>query len=351
MPNPRSTSAAEPKLPRTLHLALFAIGLLWALAARVGAGSAAQGISHVLHAEVLRPLLNQLFLLVLLPTGFTALNWVAQRNGSFRATNALPVRSTSGQEWHTGAALGWALVLVALLPMMLAGDLQPQFWLAPRAWGLTILSLFTLFFGALAVEIAFRGFLFRNLIAVAGPTLATLLLSLVFAFSVTSTLNTSPFSFLVSLLLGILFCAAYLRTHALWFGWGLRFGWTASMAVLFGLPVAGSVDYPSVVATEGTGRIWLTGGAYGPEGALFTLLVVLAGLFGLYRLTRDYAWSYTHPVITSGGYPMEVAPPAAHVAMEAAAPPPPLVQILGATPTQPSTAHEINQHLRDNESR
>ena len=329
---PEPKTFPEPKIPRSLHLALFAIGLLWLLASRVGAESAAQGIARLLRADVLRPLLNQLFLLVLLPTGFTALNWVAMRKGSIRETNALTFRGSASREWQKGLALGWALVLLALLPMVLAGDLHPEFWSTPRAWGLAVLALATLFVGSLVTEIAFRGFLFRRLIAAIGPAAAALLLSVIFALSSTSMLNTTPFSFVVSLLAGLLFALAYLRTHALWLGWGLRFGWLAAMGLFFGLPLAGSVDAASVVATESSGRVWLTGGAYGPEGALLTAFVMVAGMFALYRLTRDYAWQYTHAPIVAGGYPMDIPPPAAHAAMEAASPPP-LVQILGATPT------------------
>lgn len=338
----------ERKLPRSLHLALFAIGLLWLLAARVGADSAAQGIAHALRTDVVRPLLYQIFLLILLLTGFTAMNWLATRNGSIRSTNALPARPTAPREWQTGAALGWGLVLLAILPMVVAGALHPQFWLAPRAWGLLVLSLLALFVGSLATELAFRGFLFQRLIAAIGPTAALLILTGIYAFTSTPPGNATSNSFLNSLMIGLLFSLAYLRTHALWLGWGLRFGWLASMGVLFGLPLSGSIDFSSVVATDSSGRIWLTGGAYGPEGALLTVLVLLAGILILYKLTRDYAWQYTHPPIVPGGYPLDVPPPAAHAAMEAAAPPP-LVQILGTTSTAMSSGLVAPSFLPMNE--
>lgn len=325
---------ARQTAPRSLEFALFAIGLLWLLASRSGADSAAQGISRALHADALRPLLGQVFLLVLLTTGFTALHWLATRNGSIRQANALPTRPTAAREWQKGAALGWGLLLVAIVPMAVVGDLHPQFWLAPKAWGTALLSLATLFLGALATEMAFRGFLYRRLMDATGPVVGTILLSGVYAFVVTSPLNNTPFSFLVAFVGGLLFSVAYLRTHALWVGWGLRFGWLASMGVLFGLPLSGSADFASVVATDSSGQTWLTGGPYGPDGALFTGFVLLAGIFALYPLTREYAWNFTHEEIVPGGYPMDVPPPAAHRAMEAAPAPPQLVQILGATPVQ-----------------
>jgi hypothetical protein len=114
----------------------------------------------------------------------------------------------------------------------------------------------------------------------------------------------------------------------------MRFAWIASMGILFGLPVAGSVDYSTLIQTTVAGRTGLTGGDYGPEGALLTAVALLIGLVVLVRSTRDYAWNYTHAPIVPGGYPMDIAPPAAHTAMEEAqqARAPELVQILPTTP-------------------
>ena len=81
----------------------------------------------------------------------------------------------------------------------------------------------------------------------------------------------------------------------------------------------------SVVLSNAHGPLWLTGGDYGPEAALFTGFASIAGIVVLIRVTRDYAWNYTHAPVIPGGYPMDVAPPPAHAAIEqqAAARPPP----------------------------
>jgi hypothetical protein len=148
--------------------------------------------------------------------------------------------------------------------------------------------------------------------------------------------------------MGVLFSSAYLRTHALWVGWGMHFAWNAATGVLIGLPVASDTTYGSLVTTNVTGPAWFSGGVYGPEGAAVTLFVLLAALAVLYRMTRGYAWEYTHPPIVAMGYPMTVAPPAAHTAMEesAAAQPGPLVQILSTTSMSSSTLPVIDEHLR-----
>ena len=81
------------------------------------------------------------------------------------------------------------------------------------------------------------------------------------------------------------------------------------MGLLFGLPVAGSTDLSSIIQSFAAGRRSITGGAFGPEAASFTLLVLLLALIPLVRLTRDFAWNYTHKPIVPAGYPMDIPPP------------------------------------------
>jgi hypothetical protein len=338
----------QPVFSRTFQLALVLTGLLWIIAAGSIAARAAQGIVNRLNLALLDNLLQQAFFAFLLLWGFATLSWIATHTGDIRSNNALPKRPTTLQEWQRGAALGWAMLLASLLPMMLSGALHPEFSLAPRNWGLALLSLATIAFTTLALEIAFRGFLFARLIDTTGPVLATIFLSLLYAVVSGYRPNASSLSFIVTFFLGVVFSIAYLRTRALWLGWGLHFAWNAAMAVLFGLPIAGLATDNNLVTTSVTGPDWLTGGPYGPEAAAFTLIVLFAAIIVLYRITRTYAWEYTHPPIVAAGYPMDITPPAVHTAMEAAAAeaPTPLVQILSTTPTTSSTHPVIDEHLR-----
>jgi hypothetical protein len=145
-------------------------------------------------------------------------------------------------------------------------------------------------------------------------------------------------AFVDGALFGLVLAVAYRRTHALWLGWGLHFGYRVVMAVVLGLPVAGRNDFGSLMDGNASGSLWLGGGFYGLDSTVWVAVVMLLGLAGLYRLTRDWAWAYTLPVIVPGGYEVVVAPPAAHVAMEKTAAPPPLVQILPSTPQSFSAA-------------
>jgi hypothetical protein len=326
-----------------LQFALFVTSVAWFLASDTVARRASRGFSQRFSLDASQPLLTSIFLLFLLAVGFSILQTIARRSSSLREILGLPRRPTARREWMLGAALGWGLVVLAVLPMALAGTLDIQFWTQSRAFGLLLLNLITLAAAALVEEVAFRGYAFRRLIEAIGPVVATIVMSLLFGLVHLLNPSATWTSTVVTMLAGLLLSVAWLRTRGLWLGWGIHFGWNASMGILFGLPISGINSFSSIVETRTIGHPGLTGGNYGPEGAAFTAIVLLVGIVILVRITRDYAWHYTYDPIVPAGYPMEAPPPAAHVAMEkqsqqiAAAPvsQSSLVQILPATTSQP----------------
>ena len=343
-----SASPAPVRLSRTLGFVLFATGLLWALASSIAAERSAQGLANQFNFPLVDPLLRQCFWLLLMMLGFTGLRWMSTRAGGIRQTNGLLSRPSAGREFAIGMALGWGLLLAVVLPLMLTGSLHPQFSITPASLGSLLILLPTLLLATLALEVAFRGYLFRRLIDSLGPVAATVLLSLLYAIAMNFDAPTATFrSVLTSFALGLLFSLAYLRSHALWLGWGLHFAWAAAMTVIFGLPLAGLGLWNTVVLTDVSGPDAWTGGGFGPEGSVLTLVAVIAAIAVLYRVTRDLAWEYTYVAPLPGGYPMEAQPPAAHRAMEAAAVPAPLVQILSTTSTTSSTLAAVDEHLRE----
>jgi uncharacterized protein len=322
----------ERRSGKTLELARFGAAVLWAISSRLLSASSARGITNRFNIDAARPLLSALFLLFLLGVGFALLQMIARRPATARQVLGLPRRDSAGREWLIGAALGWGMVVLAVLPIALAGRLHVSFWTEPGTLKLVVLDLLKLAVGALIVEVVFRGYPFRCLIAVLGPTGATLCMSVLFGLTQAVVNGATRTGILVAIWMGVVFSIAWLRTHGLWLGWGMRFAWTVSMGALFGLPVSGSDESAILVQTVAHGRSWLTGGQYGPEGAWFTAVALLVGLVVLVRVTRDYAWNYTHAPIVAGGYPMEAKPPAAHTAMEQQARPASLIQILPSAP-------------------
>ena len=338
------STTTQARTTRTLQLALFGTSIAWSLSASLLSASSARGITNRFNFNVdaALPLLSSLFLLFLLSVGFSLLQTLSRKPASVRSVLGLPKRPTAAREWLLGAAIGWGMVVLAVLPMALTGSLHVGFWTEARALRLIAVNLAAIAAGSLAEEVIFRGYPFRCLIEAIGPVAATFGMSLLFGLARALQNGATRTGIFLAMLSGIIFSVAWLRTHGLWLAWGMRFAWIASMGVLFGLPVAGSVDFSTLIQTTAVGRTSLTGGDYGPEGATFTAIALLLGLIVLVRTTRDYAWHYTHAPIVPGGYPMDVPPPAAHTAMEEAqkARAPELIQILPTTPQSRSADTE-----------
>ncbi len=292
-----------------------------------------------------QPLLAAVFSLFLLVLGLAALRRIEGRRMPLRMALGLPRRRTSREEWGKGAALGWGLAILSVATIALGHGLNVETWFAPRAWELFALSLATLFVATLANTLALFGYGFQRLIEAAGPTRATIALMLLVGVAAatmqTPTGTPDGVRLLVELLGVLLLALTWLRTHGLWLGWGLHFAWSASIGVLFGLPLRGKLDFSSIVDSRTSGAVWLTGGSFGPGAAAFSVVLLLIAIPILVRVTSDYAWDYTRPPLIPGGYDVTIPPPAAHVAMEqsalAAAPVSPgtLVQIQPLTPQSP----------------
>jgi membrane protease YdiL (CAAX protease family) len=327
---------------RSLQFALFLTAVVWYLCARVLSESAARGIAVRFDLGDEQTLVGALLVLFLVVCGFALLRAIERRKAPLRLTLGLPKRSTSREEWATGAMIGWGVAVACVLPMALGRTLNVELWLAPRAYWMLGLSLVTLAAATLAHTLGVYGYGFQRLIEATGPVRATLILVATVAGGHAAL--SAPYGtpqgtrILVDILTTLLFCLCWQRTHGLWLLWGLHFAWAASTGVLFGLPLGGDVSFSSVIDTRAIGPVWLTGGSFGPAAAALSILVVLAAIPILVRLTDDYAWNYTHPPIIPGGYDVTIAPPAAHVAMEQSAldagpvNPASLVQILPATP-------------------
>jgi hypothetical protein len=338
--------AAAPLLPRqrprSRQFALFLAAILWYLCARMLADSASAGLAGRFDLSDFQPLMDALMVLFLVICGFALLRAIERRRAPLRLTLGLPRRSTSLAEWGTGAAIGWGIAIASVIPIVLTRSLNVHFWTEPRAFELLSLSLATLAVATLAHTLAGYGYGFHRLIEATGPVRATLIL--VLAVAGVHAVMPVPYGtppgtrILVDMLTTLLFCICWFRTHGLWLLWGLHFAWAASTGVLFGLPLGGDNSFSSVVDTRAGGPAWLTGGDFGPAAALFSVLLLIAAIPILVRVTSDYAWSYTHPPLIPAGYDVTIAPPAAHVAMEQAATaaqpvnPALLVQILPATP-------------------
>jgi membrane protease YdiL (CAAX protease family) len=252
------------------------------------------------------PLVERSILLFLLVVGFAAMGRVFNRQREPIRDMGLVVRPGWQREFGLGAALGWGMLLVSILPLVLTGGLIITFWTIPRQFGILLIDLLVLAVAALAEEVAFRGYPFQRLIDAMGPTMATVVFSFVFAGLHMFNPGASRASFMVTVFSGWLLSVAYLRTRALWVCWGWHFAWNASMCLLFGLPVSGITQFSPVIQSNTVGPLWMTGGDYGPEASTVTAIVLLIGIFVVYRTTRNLAYLHTQPVIVAAGIPVDL---------------------------------------------
>jgi hypothetical protein len=323
-------------LQRLSALVWFLAAAAWFLFSDLVALRAAEGLSS---GDFEEPV-YRILLLFLLITGYWAVSRIGQRRmDSAKATGLVP-RAGWGREFALGAALGWAGVLACVLPVALIGGLVITTFTNAHQYFVAVLDLIALAAGTLGVEIAFRGYPFLRLVEAMGSGLAAFFMAIIYAIWRTHAAPTTTASVLVSFSLGLALALAVLRTRALWVSWGLHFAWIATMSMLFGLPVSGSMGYSPVVATNANGPAWITGGSQGPEGSAFAVLVSLFLLYFVVRVTANLKHQYGYAEIIPGGIPVDIdaAARAQHEAAMAQAPPPEpsLVQILPAQAAPPS---------------
>lgn len=342
-------ASGRPRTHRIGAFFFFLLALAYGLVATWIGTAAANGLTSGDGNE----LLSRSLLLFLLLIGYWGMGRLFQGQRTPLKSMGLIRRVTAWREFGVGAAFGWGAMVACVLPIALFGGMTITFWTSPRQFVALLLDVVLLLVAALVEEVAFRGYPFQRLIDAIGPVMATVVMSVFFAFMHLRNPDSTMASTVATVLAGVLLSIAYLRTRALWLPWGLHFAWNVTMGVLFGLPVSGLRLYSPVISTTVHGPLWLTGDGYGPEGSLITTVVLVASLGLLVWLTGDFAYEYAQPVIVAGGIPVDIDAAAARQHDAAMASPaeviaPKLVQILPAMgPPEPQAAegHSVPENL------
>jgi hypothetical protein len=323
MPTPRVTDSRLRAYGQFLA-ALFYYFLVTAIARRAGRGLA---------AEQWRPLVEQAIVVFLLLLGFAGVGFMLNRQQHPISDQGLPRRPGWPREMGMGLAVGWSAALTCFMILVIGGGVAVRLQLGAPAWGWLLVNLAFYALATLGEEIAFRGYAFQRFGRAVGSAGAVLGFSLLYAFLQAMQMGTTRASIAVSFVLNLVLSMAYLRTRALWVGWGLNFGWKATRALLFGLAVGGDSSHSPVVQGDPMGPFWLTGGGFGLEGSWLTFLVLLVALPVMYVVTRDLDFEHNVPEVIPGGIPVDIDATARRqheAAMGSAAEPaaPALVQIL-----------------------
>lgn len=179
-----------------------------------------------------------------------------------------------------GAALGFGMVATIAVAMLASGHLS---WQARTVEPVRWISLAGLFAGAATFEeLLFRGYGFQRLVEGIGRVPALLALSVLFAAGHRNNPHATWPGLINTVLVGLVFGFAYLRTQQLWLPIAWHWSWNLTEAML-GFPVSG-LRFPAAPVTAVTsGHPLWTGGAYGPEAGLPATFVLFAGLILVLR--------------------------------------------------------------------
>lgn len=175
-----------------------------------------------------------------------------------------------------------AAALVVLLPLAArAAVLRPDPD-SPGNWGSFAFVSLILLFGAVGEEMLFRGYGFQVLLARLGPFATILPAAVLFGAAHKDNQNASLLGLFNTVLWGVLFGWAFLRSGDLWLPIGLHYGWNIV------LPLAGVNLSGFKMGVTGYKMHWYaaaiwSGGDYGPEASLLTTAVVAALFVYLWR--------------------------------------------------------------------
>ncbi len=216
--------------------------------------------------------------------------WVCGKRLESLPISALGASFTTGWLRHLliGVALGSATLMIAVL-IALAGGLRfsmnQELPIQPLLIGLAS-SFVVLAVAAAFEEVLFRGYIFQTLVRSNLAWLAIVLTSVGFGFAHYYNPTASVFSVANTMLAGVWFGLAYMKTRDLWFVWGLHFAWNWVQGAVFGIEISGlrNLTPVSILNEIDPGPAWLTGQSYGLEGGIACTIAILISIALIYVL-------------------------------------------------------------------
>ncbi len=191
-------------------------------------------------------------------------------------------------DWLKGAGVGAAYLCAVVGILALFGGYRMTgvaFAGQALAGGLLLHFLVGVF-----EETLFRGILFRFLEEGFGSWIALTLTALFFGLSHWGNPNATVWSALaIALEAGILFGAVYMATRSLWIAMGLHTAWNFLQGNIFGVAVSGNgAPTDSLFRPLIQGNRWLTGGAFGIEASVITVVLGLGlGIYFIVHAVRQ----------------------------------------------------------------
>ncbi|MBA2440193.1 MAG: CPBP family intramembrane metalloprotease [Thermoleophilaceae bacterium] len=197
----------------------------------------------------------------------------------------------------SGLALGAVAMLLAALITIIFGGLSFQFnqTVPASAVFFTLgVSLLVFIIGAAFEEVLFRGYVLQTFSRSGLAWFAIVLTSVFFAIGHRNNPNAGYISLINTLLAGLWFSAAYLKTRTLWLAFGLHLMWNWVQGAILGIEVSGIKELTTapLFREVDAGPAWLTGGDYGIEGSVgctiaLVFSIVLIWFLPIFKPTEE----------------------------------------------------------------
>ncbi|HEL1703023.1 TPA: CPBP family intramembrane metalloprotease [Streptococcus suis] len=172
--------------------------------------------------------------------------------------------------WGIGAAmlttcvlLMWGFGAIQVTSFQFSANLVGEFLILVLAWSIQ----------GTTEELLTRGWMFSSLAAKHNIPVGILVSSLFFTFLHLGNDGISLIPLLDLTLFAILACLVMLKTGNLWVISGIHAAWNCFQGNVFAFPVSGTQAGQAFIAVETSGPDWLSGGAFGVEGSVISLLI------------------------------------------------------------------------------
>jgi len=197
------------------------------------------------------------------------------------------------REWATdfakGSFLGLITFVIAVIIVVVAGGASfsiPKDFFLENFFLSAVQSLGFLAIAAAWEEALFRGYILQTLARSGFAWPAIIATALLFGLVHAGNPDVSPIAIVNTVLAGIWFGLAYLKTRNLWFVFGLHLFWNWTQGAIFGIEISGlkSLIEMSLLIETDNGPAWLTGGNYGIEGGIACTIAILISMLIIWRM-------------------------------------------------------------------
>lgn len=178
------------------------------------------------------------------------------------------------KDFMLGWGIGAAMLITCVLLMWGFGAIRiSSVQFSPQLFGEFLVLVLAWSVQGTTEELLTRGWMFSSLSAKYNIPVGLLISSLFFTFLHLGNDAISLIPLLDLTLFAILASLVMLKTGNLWVISGIHAAWNCFQGNVFAFPVSGTQAGQAFIAVETSGPDWLSGGAFGVEGSIISLIV------------------------------------------------------------------------------